>query len=214
MPTKSISRRDCLKIAGITLAATAVTCSGLGFAATRKPDIPTPDLVFGDETILRDRILVAYATRAGSTVEIAAAIGESLSQRNNVVDVKPVTEKPDTKPYQAVIIGSAIRMGNWLPEAVDYIKQNQQILNQIPVALFTVHMLNTGDDETSLANRLAYLDSVRELLTAHEEAFFAGKMDFSKLSFLDRMISRVVGAVEDDQRDWTKIHSWGQTVFT
>jgi len=213
MPTKSISRRDCLKVAGITLAATAVTCSGLGYAATRSPDIPTPDLTYGDENNIKDRILIAYATRAGSTVEIATTIGESLSQRNYIVEVKPVIEKPDLDPYQAVILGSAIRMGNWLPEAVDYIKQNQQPLNQMPVALFSVHMLNTGDDETSRANRLGYLDPVRELLTTHEEVFFAGSMDFSKLSYLDRMISSVVGAVEDDQRDWEKIHAWAQVVF-
>ncbi|MFU8772631.1 MAG: flavodoxin domain-containing protein, partial [Anaerolineales bacterium] len=169
--------------------------------------------VFGDETILRDHILVAYATRAGSTVEIAIAIGESLSQRNYIVEVRPVIDQPDINPYQAVIIGSAIRMGNWLTEAMEYIKHNQQILNQKPVALFTAHMLNAGDDETSRANRLAYLNPVREILTDPEEAFFAGKMDFTKLSFLDRMISRMVGAVEDDLRDWDKIRTWAQAVF-
>lgn len=69
-------------------------------------------------------ILVNYATRAGSTAEIAAAIAETLSARGYAVDVKLVKEKPVLDGYIAVVPGSAIRMGNWLPEAVDVVKAN------------------------------------------------------------------------------------------
>jgi menaquinone-dependent protoporphyrinogen oxidase len=41
------------------------------------------------------------------------------------VDVKPVKEKPQITGYSAVVLGSAIRMGNWLPKAVDFVKANQ-----------------------------------------------------------------------------------------
>jgi menaquinone-dependent protoporphyrinogen oxidase len=155
-----------------------------------------------------EQVLITYATRAGSTAEIAAAIGANLSQRGLMVDVKPVKEKPDLGAYQAVILGSAIRMGSWLPEAVDFVKSNQAALQQMPVALFTVHMLNTEDDETSRANRLAYLDAVRPLLNDPEEIYFQGKLDFSRLSLLDRFISKMVKAVEADNRDWDRIRSW------
>lgn len=159
------------------------------------------------------RILVTYATRAGSTAEVAAVVGENLSTRGYAVEVKPVKQNPDPSGYAAVIIGSAIRMGNWLPEAVDFVKRNQAALNRVPVALFTVHMLNTGDDETSRAARLAYLNAVRPLLNNAEEVYFEGKMDFSRLSFLDRMIARMVGAVEVDRRDWDKIRGWVPTAL-
>jgi menaquinone-dependent protoporphyrinogen oxidase len=69
-------------------------------------------------------------------------------------------------------------------------------------------MLNTGDDEVSRTNRLAYLDKVRPLLRDHEEVYFQGNMDFSRLSFLDRMIAKMVKAKEADNRDWESIHSW------
>ena len=157
---------------------------------------------------MNDRILVCYATRAGSTAEVAAAIGENLSQNGYSVDVKLIKDNPSLDGYQVAVIGSAIRMGNWLPEAVNYIKANQQSLNHMPVALFTVHMLNTGDDETSRTNRLAYLDKVRPLLEDPEEVYFEGKMDFSQLSFLDRMIAKMVNAVEADHRDWDRIGDW------
>jgi menaquinone-dependent protoporphyrinogen oxidase len=208
MSNKPISRRDFLKTAGVTLGAITLTCSGFGYAATRTPVIETPEIKYGKENTMKDRILICYATRAGSTAEIAAAIGENLSQRGFFVDVKPIKDKPSLDGYQAVVIGSAIRMGNWLSEAVSYIETNQQALNSMPVALFTVHMLNTGDDEASRTNRLAYLDKVRPLLTEPEEVYFEGKMDFSQLSFLDRMIAKMVNAVEADHRDWDRIGDW------
>ncbi len=191
-----------------TVAATAVTCPGLGYLATRAPSVDTPEFAFGEEANVNRRILITYATRAGSTAEVAAAIGETLSARGYVVDVKPVKQKPDLTGYAAIVMGSAIRMGNWLPEAVDFVKRNQSALNQVPVALFTVHMLNIGDDETSRTARLAYLNAVRPLLNNAEEVYFEGKMDFSRLSFLDRMIARMVGAVEADRRDWDRIRGW------
>jgi menaquinone-dependent protoporphyrinogen oxidase len=211
--SKKLSRRDFLKFAGVTLATTTITCSGLGYAATRVPEVDTPEHVFGKDDAMNNRVLVTYATRAGSTSEIAAAIGESLSQRGLSVDVKPVKGNPSLNGYQAIIMGSAIRMGNWLPEAVDFVKANQSALNAMPVALFTVHMLNTGEDETSRNARLAYLNSVRPLLNNAEETYFLGKMDFSRLSFMDRFISKMVKAVESDQRDWEKIRQWSKTIL-
>ncbi len=212
MQNKSITRRNFIKAAGLTLAATAVTCTGLVVATTRQPEIQTVDETYGKENMNNKRILVTYATRAGSTSEVAAAIGETLSQRGFAVDVKPVKDNPAVEDYQAVIMGSAIRMGNWLPEAVEYIKKNAQALNGMPAALFTVHMLNTAEDETSRNARLAYLNSVRPLLTGAEEAYFAGKFDFSRLSFMDRMISKMVKAVEGDSRDWNKINAWANGI--
>jgi menaquinone-dependent protoporphyrinogen oxidase len=214
MPEKPLSRRDFFKIAGITIAATSLTCSGLCYAATRAPEIETPNLAFGKDKTMENRILIAYATRAGSTAEVAAAIGENLSQRGYRVAVKPIKEKPGLEGYRAAILGSAIRMGNWLPEAVDFIEANQQALRQMPVALFTVHMLNSGDDDASRANRLAYLAKVRPLLNQPEEVYFDGKMDFSCLSLADRLISKMVKAVEADKRDWEKIRSWVPEILT
>jgi menaquinone-dependent protoporphyrinogen oxidase len=69
-------------------------------------------------------------------------------------------------------------------------------------------MLNTGDDQDSQNNRQAYLDKVRPFLKEREEIFFQGVMDFSKLSFLDRLIANMVDAEEADNRDWDMIRSW------
>ena len=101
---------------------------------------------------------------------------------------------------------------------VDYIKANQSALNQsismgMPVALFTVHMLNTGDDPASRAARLAYLDRIRPLLGKVEEAYFTGVIDMEKLSFLDRWMVKMVKSPLGDQRDWNKISHWASAVI-
>lgn len=162
---------------------------------------------------MNKRILVTYATRAGATAEIAAEIGSTLSQRGFLVDLKPVKEIQTLDGYQAVLMGSAVRMGNWLPEMVDFVKANRQTLDTLPVALFTVHLLNLEEDEASRAARQAYVRSVRPLLHQAEEVYFAGRMDFSRLSFLDRMVAKLVKAVETDRRDWNAIRAWAETVF-
>ncbi len=163
---------------------------------------------------MNKRFLITYATRAGSTPEIAAAIGETLAVRGFKVDVKPVKVKPDLSGYDAVILGSAIRVGNWLPEMVDYIKANHAALQALPVAIFTVHMLNLGEDEISRAARTTYTAPIRQIINPTDEAFFAGKIDYATLSFLDRLMTMAVqkqtGAAIGDKRDWNKIHAWAE----
>lgn len=210
--SQKLSRRDFLKVTGLALGGAAVACSGLGYAATRAPEIATPELMFGKEQTMDKSILVTYATRAGSTAEIAAAMGETLAARGFRVEVKPVKSQPALAGYTAVILGSAIRMGNWLPEMVKFIQANQATLAALPTALFTVHMLNTGEDETSRAARAAYTASVRALLPGAQTVYFTGLMDFSRLSLLDRFISTMVKAVESDQRDWDAIRRWAEAV--
>lgn len=210
MSTKRFSRRDFLKTAGITLGTASLVCSGLGYAATLSPEPAPPEFTYGKDDPMNKRILVTYATRAGSTVEVAAVIGETLAQRGFSVHVKPSKEKPRVDGYEAVLVGSAIRMGEWLPEAVEFVENNQSRLNQIPTAFFTVHIGNIGDDEKSRAGRLAYLDTVRSLVKPVDEVYFAGKMDFARLSFLDRLL--VANDVEADRRDWNAIRTWAESL--
>lgn len=215
MTQRKLSRRDFLKTAGITLGASALACSGLGYLATLPPKFDMIDTSFGEQNTMDPKILITYATKAGSTVEIAAVIGESLSKRGFQVDVKPVSENPSPDGYQTVLMGSAIRMGSWLPEAVDFIRKNQTVLTQVPTSIFTVHMLNAGDDETSRAARQAYTAPVREILPSVNEVFFKGKLELKTLSFFDRLIAKAVETPDNppgDFRDWNQIRDWSESL--
>ena len=85
-----------------------------------------------------NKILVTYASRSGSTAEIASAIGKSLCAGGTPVDVLSMQEVQDISGYQAVVAGSAIRNRAWLPEAVQFIETHRAELSKKPFATFTV----------------------------------------------------------------------------
>jgi menaquinone-dependent protoporphyrinogen oxidase len=159
------------------------------------------------------RILIAYATRCGSTLEIARAVLQDLKARGCAVDLHPADKVPSLAPYKAVVLGSAVRFGKWLPEAVDFVRAHQSELKRVPTVFFTVHIQNTGPDEAARKARLAYIEPVRALLKPQAEAFFAGKIDLSRLSFGVRMIARIMKARDEDRRDWPAIHAWAKTIL-
>lgn len=96
MSRKRISRRDFLKAAGLNVGASTVACCGLSYAASRPSEAPVvdrPRFTYGKEASMNPNILlVAYATRTGSTVGVAAAIAETLAGSGALVEVRPVEE--------------------------------------------------------------------------------------------------------------------------
>ena len=85
-----------------------------------------------------NKILVTYASRMGSTAGIAEAIGKTLTENGAEVEVRPMESVKDLTPYQAVVAGSAIQGQQWLPEAMQFLRQHQAALAQKPFAAFLV----------------------------------------------------------------------------
>ncbi len=56
------------------------------------------------------RVLVAYASKTGSTKGIAEFIGEKLRKNGTLVDVSDVSSVGDLDGYDAFVIGSALYM--------------------------------------------------------------------------------------------------------
>jgi len=156
------------------------------------------------------KILVAYATRAGSTFEVAARVAEVLRAAGAIVDVKPVPAVHELKGYDAVVVGSAIRMGRWLPEAVAFVQAHRQTLSHIPTAYFLVSGLLRNDTPEIRGKVLAFLDPVRQILEPSSIGLFAGKIDYSRMDGLDRSIAEAVSTSQGDWRNWEAIRSWAQ----
>lgn len=158
------------------------------------------------------RVLVGYATRTGSTVGVAEAIGEELGARGYSVDVKPLRERPEVGEYDAVVLGSAVNGGAWLEEAVGYVESNASALAKRPVAAFCVHIMNLGDEPKAQQRRLGYLKKVREHITPVAEGFFAGKGPTAEdTSLIMRWAFKAFGGGgEGDCRDWDAIRSWAR----
>jgi menaquinone-dependent protoporphyrinogen oxidase len=208
----TINRRRFLLLSGGILGASILACSGGLIVATSSPPMNFAEFSCGKENTMQN-ILVTYASRSGSTAEIAQAIAEQLCQQGARVDVKAVDDVKEIALYDAVVVGSAIRMGRWLPAASKFVETHSAALRAKPVAIFTVHMLALDDSEASRQQRASYTEPVHALITPQHEVFFAGRMDFSKLNLFDRLVSKMVQAEEADLRNWQAIHTWTDQIF-
>jgi menaquinone-dependent protoporphyrinogen oxidase len=168
------------------------------------------------------RILVTYASRSGTTAEIAETICETLraptqeafSRESLRVDVLPMQEVRDVPAYDAVIAGSAIRGARWLPEAVQFIRAHQSTLRHKPFAMFTVcitlAMVNGEQYRKAVSEWTA---PVRAIVPPLSEGLFAGKLDFHKLPLnWETLKLRATVAMgifpRGDHRDWSAIRAW------
>jgi menaquinone-dependent protoporphyrinogen oxidase len=212
MPTKTLSRRDFLKITGITLGTSVVACSGLAALATHSPDVTLPESTYGDQNMSK-KILITYASKCGSTGEVASAIGKTLTQTGVGVDVLPLKKVTNLSAYQAVFLGSAIRMGKWLPAAADFVRENLAILQRIPTAYFTVCATMSEDTPAKRARAAGFTAPVRAVLTPAAEGYFGGKVDPNKLSLLENIAIKAKGVPQGDFRDWVKIANWAQSTY-
>jgi menaquinone-dependent protoporphyrinogen oxidase len=166
---------------------------------------------------MNGKILVTYASRSGSTAGVAEAIGKTLAESGAWVEVLPMNEIKNLDAYQAVVAGSAIREGQWLPEAMQFVQVHQAELARKPFAAFLVCMtlaMKHGAYRDQVANWLA---PVRSQVRPVSEGLFAGAFDLNKVpSFSDRLKFRLsirmgvwpVG----DHRDWNAIRQWAESL--
>lgn len=165
---------------------------------------------------MNDKILVTYASRAGSTAGVAEAIGKTLAEGGAQVEVLPMQEVKDPAPYRAVVAGSAIRGGKWLPEAMQFMKTHQAALAGKPFAAFMVCITLAMPGAEKFREGVAdWMQPVRALVKPMSEGLFAGMLDFSNLPMnFDTLKLRATVAAgvfpQGDHRDWNAIHAWAR----
>jgi menaquinone-dependent protoporphyrinogen oxidase len=211
---KGITRRRFLTLAAGTIGATALACGGLTVFGTQEPEVELVQSSCGKESGMEDKVLIAYASKCGSTGGVAEAVGEVLCGAEAAVDVRPIGEVTDVNGYGGVIVGSAVYMRRLMPQAVDFVKANQQALSQVPVACFVVCGTLREDTQENRESAAAYLDPIREVVQLADEGLFAGAMDFAKMSLAYQLVARVMGGSESDWRDWDAIRGWAEGLAT
>lgn len=165
-----------------------------------------------------NKILVTYASRTGSTAEVAQTIGKTLSEGGAQVDVIAMSDVRDLSPYGAVVAGSAIRGSKWLPEAVQFIQAHRAALTQKRFAMFTVCITMTMKNAENYRSAvLGWVAPVRAMVRPLSEGLFAGKLDFGKMPFnKDTLLFRLSVAFgvfpRGDHRDWNAIRSWAESL--
>ncbi len=152
-------------------------------------------------------ILVAYGTKHGSTREVAHAVAETLEEHGLDVETLPAAGIDDLSPYVGVVVGGAIYMGRWHPDAVGFLEQHRHALAVMPVAVFGMgpRTLEEHDAEESRAQLVKALAKVPEV-DPYAVAVFGGVIDPNSLRF---PFNRLPAS---DARDWVAIRAWATEV--
>ncbi len=166
-----------------------------------------------------EKILVTYASRTGATQGVAEAIGKTLADMGATVEVLPMREVKELSLYSAVVAGSGINGGQWLPEALQFVRTHQAALSRKPFAAFLVCMtLTMRNGEQYRTHVATWLEPVRALVKPVSEGLFAGALYINRVpTFSERLkfrLSVVFGVwKEGDHRDWNAIHAWAENLY-
>jgi menaquinone-dependent protoporphyrinogen oxidase len=152
------------------------------------------------------RVLVAYATRNGSTREVAEIVGACLRDEQHLaVDVQPAGDVRSLDGYDGVVLGGAIYMGRWHRDALAFLKGHRRALAALPLVVFALgpKTLEPDDVASSRASLASALAKVPEVVPLSAE-IVGGVIDPAKLRFpFNRMPA-------SDARDWDAIHAWAR----
>ena len=184
------------------------------------------------------KILVTYATMAGSTAEVAQVVGEELARSGLQVEVLPLSEVKNLDDYAGVVVGAPMILG-WHRQARRFLKQHRKSFVHIPLAVFALAISLTQTGETSLngvpitvdeklpkapakagslsfKERYARLSNyVQPILKAARPAkpvsigVFGGRMEYGRLKWWAVLfVMVIIQARAGDLRNWDAIRLW------
>jgi menaquinone-dependent protoporphyrinogen oxidase len=162
------------------------------------------------------RILVAYASKHNSTAEIAREIGEVLRwQGTHSVDVMSAGKVTSISGYDAVVLGSAVYMGQWMPDAADFLKTFERQLADRPTWIFSSGPTSEGDP-TTLTDGWTFpetLQPVADRIHPRDMAIFSGKLNPIQLGLFERFMLKLIRPDVGDFRDWKMIRAWADKIL-
>ena len=154
-------------------------------------------------------VLVGYATRYGSTQEVAEAVAATLSECGLAVDIQLMRNVRTLEGYSAVVLGAPLFMFHWHKDALQFLSRHRKALAGRSVAVFALGPTHDPHDEKEWQDSRAQLD--KELakfpwLTPVALEMFGGRYDPAKLRFPINVLAGKEPA--SDLRDWTAIRAW------
>ena len=157
------------------------------------------------------KILLTSSSKHGSTDEVAAVIAERLRAAHIDVETRRPEDVDSVDEYDAFVLGSAVYMTTWMPEAVDFTTRFRDTLRARPVWAFSVGLAGLPKGKVSDPMRIG---PVLLAIDPEDHMTFAGCFDPSKLSLRERSIAKLGGATEGDYRDWDEVRQWADAIAT
>lgn len=138
-------------------------------------------------------IALVYASRRGSTAEIAEDIAATLERGGHTVFLENVTSPAavdQCRRAAGVVLGSAVYLEEWMPDMQHFVRDNPEVLVDKKLAIFSVGI--TGDEPELPAD-----------FDAEVVALFKGKLEDN---------GEWEPAMAGDHRDWSAIKDFAREV--
>lgn len=158
------------------------------------------------------RVLVAYATKYGSTEEIAHQIASELQQAGIEAEAIPAKDVGPIDSCSAVIVGAALYNHKWHRDAVHFLSRNSKELAASSVAVFAVGPVNDDPEEfRSAREQIDEVLSKWDWLSPVAVTVFGGRFDPARLKFpgAARMLAKVP---VNDAMDPSAVKEWAQSL--
>ena len=151
-------------------------------------------------------VLIVTDSRHGATREIGDSVQAVLVAAGIRVDHFAAADVKSFGGYDAVILGSAVYLGHWLPELRRLVEENAPSLTLVPVWLFESGPL--GDQPAAPSDDLTALE--RQLSASSR--VFQGRLDRASLGRGERILTRLVHAPYGDFRSVDEIRAWASSI--
>lgn len=156
-------------------------------------------------------VLVTYATRYGSTKEVAEAVAATLAENGLAVDIQPFKNVKSLKNISAVVMGAPLQMFRWHKDAIGFLNRFHKELSMIPVAVFALGPFH--DEESEWQEVRKELD--KELANFPWFApvsinIVGAKYDPATLGFPFNMLPAMKQIPAVDIRNWDAINAWAK----
>ncbi|WP_230401780.1 flavodoxin domain-containing protein [Sanguibacter suaedae] len=154
------------------------------------------------------RVLVSAASRHGATREIAAVVAQTLDRAGFDVDHIDPGDISDASHYDAVVLGSAVYIGQWLPEGRDLLERIESQIEGKQVWLFSSGLSDSPSKRSNAAPTTT--SRISRLNARHRH--FSGKLDVLQLSLAERAAILAARGKYGDARDMDAVRGWAEEI--
>jgi menaquinone-dependent protoporphyrinogen oxidase len=159
------------------------------------------------------RVLVAHASKRGSTAEIAQAIAEELREAGLDVDCRAAGEVRSLDGYDAVVLGSAVYMKRWRGDAKHFLRKHADEISKRPFWVFSSGPVG----EPSKTPDASWLEPPRivdraQQLGVRDHVVFGGRVPAEPRGPIERAMVSNTPVEYRDRRDWDEIRAWAKQV--
>jgi len=157
-------------------------------------------------------VLVAYASKRGSTAEIAAAVAERLRADGVDAECLEIGEVGGLDGYDAVVLGSAVYMKRWRGEARHFLRKHGKELAGMPFWIFSSGPVGDPAEDDAAWTEPRKIVARAEELGARDHVVFGGRMPTDPHGPIEKAM--VNNTPEDlrDRRDWDEIRAWADGI--